>query len=49
MHPKVLGMKFKKSVKRAEISNGIDNYVGDTVGKVFSKVLVFEMVSFSVL
>lgn len=33
LHPKVLEMKFKKGVKRAEISNGIDNYVGDTVGK----------------
>lgn len=32
-HPKVLGMKFKKSVKRAEISNAIDNYVNGTVGK----------------
>lgn len=32
-HPRVLGMKFKKGVKRAEISNCIDNYVGGTVGK----------------
>lgn len=32
-HPKVLGMNFKAGVKRAEISNAIDNYVGDTVGK----------------
>ncbi|KAF5289220.1 hypothetical protein FQR65_LT00108 [Abscondita terminalis] len=32
-HPNVLGMKFKKTVKRAEISNAIDNYVNDTVGK----------------
>lgn len=32
-HPKVLGMNFKKGVKRAEISNCIDNYVGGTVGK----------------
>lgn len=32
-HPKVLGMNFKVGVKRAEISNAIDNYVGDTVGK----------------
>ncbi|XP_054713381.1 bifunctional purine biosynthesis protein ATIC-like [Uloborus diversus] len=32
-HPKVLGMEFKKGVKRAEISNVIDNYVGGTVGK----------------
>lgn len=32
-HPKVLGMKFKKGVKRAEISNAIDNYVNGTVGK----------------
>ena len=26
-------MKFKKGVKRAEISNAIDNYVNGTVGK----------------
>lgn len=31
-HPRVLNMKFKKSVKRAEISNAIDNYVNGTVG-----------------
>ncbi|XP_057668488.1 bifunctional purine biosynthesis protein ATIC [Diorhabda carinulata] len=32
-HPKVLNMKFKKSVKRADISNAIDNFVNGTVGK----------------
>lgn len=32
-HPKVTGMKFKAGVKRAEISNAIDNYVNGTVGK----------------
>jgi phosphoribosylaminoimidazolecarboxamide formyltransferase/IMP cyclohydrolase len=32
-HPRVVGMQFKKGVKRAEISNCIDNYVGGTVGK----------------
>ena len=32
-HPKVLGMTFKKGVKRAEMSNVIDVYVGGTVGK----------------
>ncbi|CAL8109597.1 unnamed protein product [Orchesella dallaii] len=32
-HPRVLGMQFKKGVKRAEQSNCIDNYVGGTVGK----------------
>lgn len=32
-HPKVLGMKFKKGVKRAEISNAIDNYVNGSVGR----------------
>ncbi|XP_053973108.1 bifunctional purine biosynthesis protein ATIC [Hylaeus anthracinus] len=32
-HPKVTGMKFKKGIKRAEISNAIDNYVNGTVGK----------------
>lgn len=32
-HPRVLNMQFKKGVKRAEIANCIDNYVGGTVGK----------------
>lgn len=32
-HPKVMNMKFKKGVKRAEISNAIDNYVNGTVGQ----------------
>lgn len=32
-HPKVTSMKFKKSVKRAEISNAIDNYVNGSIGK----------------
>lgn len=32
-HPSVINMKFKKRVKRAEISNAIDNYVNGTVGK----------------
>jgi len=32
-HPKVLGMEFKKGVKRAEVSNIIDNYVSGTIGK----------------
>ncbi|EFN82228.1 bifunctional purine biosynthesis protein PURH [Harpegnathos saltator] len=32
-HPKVTGMKFKKGIKRAEISNAIDNYVNGSVGK----------------
>jgi phosphoribosylaminoimidazolecarboxamide formyltransferase/IMP cyclohydrolase len=32
-HPSVINMKFKKGVKRAEISNAIDNYVNGTVGK----------------
>lgn len=32
-HPRVISMKFKKGVKRAEISNAIDNYVNGTVGK----------------
>lgn len=31
-HPKVLNMKFKKRVKRAEISNAIDNFVNGTIG-----------------
>lgn len=32
-HPKVLNMKFKKGIKRAEISNLIDAYVSGTVGQ----------------
>lgn len=32
-HPKVLSMKFKKGVKRAEISNAIDNFVNGSVGE----------------
>ncbi|XP_069682396.1 bifunctional purine biosynthesis protein ATIC [Periplaneta americana] len=32
-HPNVINMKFKKGVKRAEISNAIDNYVNGTIGK----------------
>ncbi|GAB6029282.1 hypothetical protein CHUAL_005049 [Chamberlinius hualienensis] len=36
-HPKVLTMKFKKGVKRAEISNAIDIYVLGTVGQDMSK------------
>nr|CAD7393600.1 unnamed protein product [Timema cristinae] len=32
-HPTVINMKFKKGVKRAEISNAIDNFVNGTVGK----------------
>lgn len=36
-HPKVLGMKFKKGVKRAEISNAIDVFVLGTVGQDMDK------------
>lgn len=32
-HPRVLTLEFKKGVKRAEISNAIDNYVNGTVGQ----------------
>lgn len=32
-HPLVISMKFKAGVKRAEISNAVDNYVNGTVGK----------------
>ncbi|XP_042231658.1 bifunctional purine biosynthesis protein ATIC-like [Homarus americanus] len=32
-HPRVLNMKFKEGVKRAEKSNAIDNFVCGTVGK----------------
>lgn len=32
-HPKVTSLEFKKTVKRAERSNAIDNYVNGTVGK----------------
>lgn len=32
-HPRVTGMKFKKGVKRAVISNAIDNYVNGSIGR----------------
>merc|ERR1712141_823358 len=32
-HPNVLGMRFRKGVKRAEMSNAIDIYVLGTVGQ----------------
>ncbi|XP_018328560.1 bifunctional purine biosynthesis protein PURH [Agrilus planipennis] len=32
-HPRVLGMKFKKGTKRAEISNAIDNFVNGSIGR----------------
>ncbi|XP_073409325.1 bifunctional purine biosynthesis protein ATIC [Dendrobates tinctorius] len=32
-HPRVLGMKFKAGVKRADISNAIDQYVSGTLEK----------------
>ncbi|XP_065666127.1 bifunctional purine biosynthesis protein ATIC isoform X2 [Hydra vulgaris] len=32
-HPKVLSLNFKKNLKRAEISNLIDAYVGNTIGQ----------------
>ncbi|XP_044735871.1 bifunctional purine biosynthesis protein ATIC [Chrysoperla carnea] len=43
-HPNVSGMKFKKGVKRAEISNCIDNYVNGTVGKDMDAALFASMV-----
>lgn len=36
-HPYVLNMKFKKSVKRAQIANAIDDYIGKTIGNGFSR------------
>lgn len=42
-HPNVSGMKFKKGVKRAEISNCIDNYVNGTVGKDMDSALFASM------
>ncbi|KAF7243622.1 Bifunctional purine biosynthesis protein PURH [Varanus komodoensis] len=33
LHPRVLSMKFKAGVKRAEISNAIDQYVTGTIGE----------------
>ncbi|XP_061669877.1 bifunctional purine biosynthesis protein PURH [Syngnathoides biaculeatus] len=32
-HPRVLAMKFRGGVKRAEMANAIDQYVSDTVGE----------------
>ncbi|XP_071444147.1 bifunctional purine biosynthesis protein ATIC [Hetaerina americana] len=42
-HPNVINMKFKKGVKRAEISNAIDNYVNGTVGKDMDEKMWAEM------
>ncbi|CAH1720774.1 bifunctional purine biosynthesis protein ATIC [Aphis gossypii] len=36
-HPYVLNMKFKKSVKRAQIANAIDDYIGKTIGTGLSR------------
>lgn len=33
-HPRVLSMKFRPGVKRAEMANAIDQYVSDTIGEV---------------
>lgn len=33
-HPRVLKMKFRSGVKRAEMANAIDQYVSDTIGEV---------------
>lgn len=38
-HPTVLKMAFKKGVKRAEISNAIDNFVNGSVGKDMDRTL----------
>lgn len=46
-HPLVLGMQFKKSVKRAQIANAIDDYIGNTIGTGLSRTRwesVFEVV-----
>ncbi|XP_075904029.1 bifunctional purine biosynthesis protein ATIC [Nelusetta ayraudi] len=32
-HPRVLSMKFRSGVKRAEMANAIDQYVSDTIGE----------------
>ena len=41
-HPKVMGMKFKAGVKRAEKNNAIDQYVLGLVGKV--KICSYKMI-----
>lgn len=33
-NPRVLTMKFRSGVKRAEMANAIDQYVSDTIGEV---------------
>ncbi|XP_015226716.1 PREDICTED: bifunctional purine biosynthesis protein PURH [Cyprinodon variegatus] len=32
-HPRVLDMKFRSGVKRAEMANAVDQYVSDTIGE----------------
>lgn len=41
-HPRVLSMKFKSGVKRAEISNAIDQYVTGTIGEVKHRALLLK-------
>lgn len=36
-HPRVLNMKFRSGVKRAEMANAVDQYVSDTIGEVRSR------------
>lgn len=33
-HPRVLDMRFRSGVKRAEMANAIDQYVSGTIGEV---------------
>lgn len=41
-HPRVLGMKFRSGVKRAEMANAIDQYVSGTIGEVRSQHMYTE-------
>lgn len=41
-HPNVMKMKFKKQVKRAEMSNLIDAYVNGNVGKEMDSKTFFQ-------
>lgn len=39
-HPRVLNMKFRTGVKRAEMANAVDQYVSDTIGEVRVRICV---------
>lgn len=43
-HPRVLNMKFRSGVKRAEMANAVDQYVSGTIGEVVYTKIGFVLV-----